>query len=69
MRRHSSELFEDDSICKYSFTEKKKNHVKKPKLYLYSWVMKRNTFITSTHLQQKIRHPIPWVLTTPDMLG
>lgn len=41
MRRHSCELFEDDSICKSSFTKKKKNHGKKPKLYLYSWVMKR----------------------------
>ena len=57
MRRHSSELFEDDSICKYSLLRKKKNYVKKPKLYLYSWVMKRNTFITSIPLQQMIQLP------------
>ena len=69
MRRHSSEIFEEDSICKYSFTKKKKNYIKKPKLYLYSWTLQNNRFRASTHLQQKIRLPIPWVLTTPDKLG
>ena len=68
MKRHSAnELFGDDSICKYSFTKKKK-HVRKPRLYLYSWVMKNNYFIMSTPLQQKTQSLIPWVLTNPDKL-
>ena len=62
MEKHSSdELFEDDSICKYSFTKKKRIHISKPKLYLYSWIMKNNYFIMSTRLQQKKQSPIPWV--------
>ena len=68
MKKHSvDELFEDDSICRYSFTKKKKNHVKKPKLYLYSWVMKNNYFIMSTPHQQMIRLLIPSASMNPDM--
>ena len=60
MKRHSvNEPYEDDSTCRYSFTKKKKNHVKKPKLYLYSWVMKNNYFITSTLHRQMKQHPAP----------
>jgi hypothetical protein len=67
MKKHSvDEPFEEDSICRYSFTKKKKNHVRKPRLYLYSWVMKNNYFIMSTRPQQKTQSLIPWVLTTPD---
>jgi len=61
MRRHSSEIFEEDSICKYSFTKKKKNYVKKPKLYLYSWTLQNNRFRASTPRQQMIQYPTPWV--------
>ena len=61
MKRHSSELFEEDSICRYSFMKKKKNYVKKPKLYLYSWTLQNNRFRASTPRQQKIQHPTLWV--------
>ena len=61
MKRHSSELFEDDSICRYYFMTKKKNYVKKTKLYLYSWTLQNNRFRESTLRQQKIQHPTLWV--------
>ena len=65
-RRSVNELIEDDSICKYSFIKKKNNHVKKPKLYLYSWVMENNRFRASTRPQQMIQLPTPWVSMNPD---
>jgi len=68
MKRHSSELFEDDSICRYYFMTKKKNYVKKTKLYLYSWTLQNNRFRASTPHQQKIQHPTPWVSMNPDKL-
>jgi len=68
MKRHSSKLFEDDSICKYSFIKKKNNHVRKPKLYLYSWIMENNRFIASIPHQQKKQLLTPWVSMNPDKL-
>jgi hypothetical protein len=61
MKRHSSELFEEDSICRYSFSKKKNNHVKKPKLYLYSWIVKKELLYNV--------HPPPTKDTIPNSLG
>ena len=67
MKKHSSEVFENDSICNYDFSFKKINH-KKGKFYLYSWIIKNNKFIDTTPPQQKKQSQDPEALMNPGRL-
>ena len=69
MKKHSSEVFENDSICNYDFSFKNKNtNHKKGKYFLYSWIIKNNKFIDTTPPQQKKQFPDLEASMNPDKL-